>query len=100
MSLTLHHVERLGEQRDKFERGSLSPDCALDAELSQMVIDVFVHENGPLLRFERTKERVWVLGATRCAVGGEAVDRCDELSAFSLEVALCVVRGKELRRRR
>ena len=42
---------------------------ALDAELSQMMIDVLVHENGPLLRFERTEERVWVLGAARRAHG-------------------------------
>ena len=73
---------------------------ALDAELTQMMVDVFVHEDGPLLRFERTKERMWVLGAARCAFIGEAINRCDEIAAFSLEVALGVVRGKELRRLR
>ena len=41
-----------------------------------------------------------VLGAARCAFIGGAIDRCDEIAAFSLEVALDVVRGKELRRRR
>ena len=56
--------------------------------------------NGPLLRFERTKERMWVPGAARCAFIGEAIDRRDEIAAFSLEVALGVVCGKELRRRR
>jgi hypothetical protein len=40
--------------------GKLEPS---DAELSQVMVDVLVHENGPLLRLERPKERMWVLGA-------------------------------------
>ena len=40
--------------------GQLEPS---DAELSEVMVDVFVHENGPLLRLERAKERMWVLGA-------------------------------------
>jgi hypothetical protein len=31
-----------------------------DAELSQMMVDVFVHQNGRLLRFQRTKDGMWV----------------------------------------
>jgi hypothetical protein len=62
-----------------------------------MMVDVFVHENGPLLRFERTKERMWVLGAASCALGHEAIDSCDELGTFALEVALCGVRREEFR---
>jgi hypothetical protein len=50
-----------------------------------MMIEVFVHQNGPLLRFEWTKERMWVLGAARCAFVGEAVDRCDQRAAFSAQ---------------
>ena len=61
---------------------------ALDAELTQMMVEVFAHEDGPLLRFERTKERVWVLRAACCALGCEAIDSCDELGAFALEIAL------------
>ena len=33
----------------------------LYTELSQVMVDVFVHENRPLLWVERTKERMWVL---------------------------------------
>jgi hypothetical protein len=49
-----------------------------------MMVDVFVHENGPLLRFERTKERMWVPGAAGCALGDEAIDSSDEMGAFAL----------------
>ena len=72
-----------------------SNPIALHAELSQMMINVLVHENGPLLRFERTEERVWVLGAARSASGREAIDGCDELVAFTLEVVPCKARRKE-----
>ena len=30
----------------------------LDTKLRQVVVDVFVHKNRPLMRFERSKERV------------------------------------------
>jgi len=61
------------------------------------MVDVFVHENGPLLRFERTKERMWVLGAASCALVGKTIDRCDELGPFAFEVALCGVHREEVR---
>src|SRR5271165_6090260 len=63
-----------------------------------MMVDVFIHQNGPLLRFQPTKERMWVLGAASCALGDEPIDSCDELAAFALEVALCRVRREEFRR--
>jgi hypothetical protein len=49
-----------------------------------MMVDMFVHENGPLLRFERTKERMWVPGAAGCALCDEAIDSSDEMGAFVL----------------
>ena len=49
-----------------------------------MMVDVFVHENGPLLRFERAKEGMWVPGAAGCALGDEAIDSSDEMDAFAL----------------
>lgn len=70
----------------------------LDAELSQVMVDVFVHENRPLLWFERTKERMWVFGAASCAGGEKAIDSSDELGASALEFALCGVRHEEFRR--
>jgi hypothetical protein len=84
--------------RGRIGAGQPRMGTALATELTQMMVDVFVHEDGPLLRFERTKERVWVLGAACCAPGGEAIDSCDELGAFALEVALCGVRREELLR--
>ena len=57
-------------------------------KLIQMMIKVFVHENGPLLRVEWTEERVWVLGAACDSLSGEAVDGCEELRAFALKLAL------------
>ena len=63
-----------------------------------MMVDVFVHENGPLMRIERTKERMWVLGTASCARIGKAIDSSDELGALALEVALCEVRREEFRR--
>jgi hypothetical protein len=62
------------------------------------MVDVFVHENGPLMRIERTKERMWVLGTASCARIGKAIDSSDELGALALEVALCEVRREEFRR--
>ena len=63
-----------------------------------MMVDVFVQENGPLMRIERTKERMWVLGTASCARIGKAIDSSDELGALALEVALCEVRREEFRR--
>lgn len=68
---------------------------SLDAELSQVMVDVFVHQNRPLLRFERTKERMWMLRAPNCAGRRKAIDRLHQLGAFALEVALCGVRHKQ-----
>lgn len=65
---------------------------ALDAELSQMMIDVLVHENGPLLRFEWAEERLRVTGAARGALTGKAVDCCDEPGTFAYEFAVCRIR--------
>ena len=70
----------------------------LYTELSQVMVDVFVHENRPLLWFERTEERMWVLGAASCTRGDEAIDSFDELHAFALEFALYGVRSKKFRR--
>jgi hypothetical protein len=49
-----------------------------------MMVDVFVHKNGPLPRFERAKERMWVPRAAGCALGDEAIDSSDEMGAFAL----------------
>jgi hypothetical protein len=65
-----------------------------------MMIEVFVHDDGPLLRFEWTKEWMGMPGAARCAFPGEAIDRCDEIAAFSLEIATSGVGGKKFRHRR
>ena len=69
----------------------------LYTELSQVMVDVFVHENRPLLWFERTKERMWVLGAASCTRRDKAIDSFDELFAFAAEFALCGVRREEFR---
>src|SRR4051794_1111283 len=53
---------------------SFASSYALDAELSEMMIDVLVHENGPLLRFESAEERVGVTGAARGSLTCKAVD--------------------------
>lgn len=53
-----------------------SGDAPLHAELPEMMIDVLVHEDGPLLRFERTEEGVRVSvhmdcrGAAICIMRG------------------------------
>ena len=65
-----------------------------------MMVDVFVHENGPLLRFERAKERMWVLGAACCTLRDEDIDSSDEMGAFELQVALPGVHREEFRRGR
>lgn len=58
------------------------------AELTQMMVEMFVHENGPLLRIERTEKRVRVLRAACRAPGCEAVNCCDQLDPFALELAV------------
>ena len=72
---------------------------ALHAELSQVMVDVLEHENGPLLRLESAEERVRVTGAAYGALTAKAVDCCDEPGAFALKFALCRIRGEEHRRR-
>ena len=72
----------------------------LYTELSQVMVDVFVHENRPLLWFEGTKERMWVLGTASCTRGDKPIDSFDELGAFALEFALSGVRLEEFRRGR
>src|ERR1700759_4271080 len=67
---------------------------ASNTELSQMMVDVFVHQNRPLLWLKRTEERMWVLGAARRAFLGEAIDRRDETPAFLFEIAPGGVRRK------
>jgi len=65
-----------------------------------MMVDMFVGKNGPLPRFERTKERMRVLGAAGCPLFDEAIDSSDEMGAFTLEVALRGMRREEFRRGR
>src|SRR4051794_22306665 len=65
-----------------------------------MMIDVLVHENGPLLRFEWAEERVPVTGAARGPLTCKPVDCCYEHGSFALELALCRIRRQQLRRRR
>lgn len=60
-----------------------------DAELSQVMVEMFVHENGPLLRFKRTKERMWVSRGAGCALSDKAINCCHELDPFVFEVAPC-----------
>jgi hypothetical protein len=57
-----------------------------------MMVKVFVHEYGPLMRFEWSKERMGVSGGASCALSDKAIDRCEQLDALSLEVAFCRVR--------
>ena len=55
-------------------------------ELAQMMVEVLVHKNGPLLRAEQTEKRMRVMGASR-APGDKAIDMFDELGTFALELA-------------
>ena len=74
------------------------PGLVLGAELSQVMVQVFVHENRPLLRLERAEEGVWAGGAAGRAVGDKAIDCLQEPSAFDLEVRLGGVGQEEFRR--
>ena len=61
----------------------------LDAELSQMMVEMFVRQDGPLLWLEWTEERMRVAGAALRALTGEAVDCSDKPGALAYEVTLC-----------
>lgn len=65
---------------------------SLDAELPQVMVNVFVHEDSPLLRLEWAEERVRVISAARGALTGKAVDCRDKPGAFALELTLCRIR--------
>ena len=78
--------------------GGVRPGIALDAELTQVMVQVFVHENRPLLRLERAEEGVWVGGAAGRADGDKAIDCLEEPGAFALEVRLGGVGQEEFRR--
>src|SRR5262245_28044385 len=43
----------------------------LDIELPQMMIKMLVHQDGPLVRRERTEKAVWVFGAAIRSGGNE-----------------------------
>ena len=91
------HIVRRKPKRIFYGDISYPKAVALNAELSQMMVDVLVHEDGPLLRVEWTEKRVRVGGAARGTLGGEALDRCDQPCAFTLEFALRRIRREQLR---
>jgi hypothetical protein len=64
------------------------------------MVEVLIHEYGPLVRLQPTEKRVRVLRTAGCSFGGEAIDGCDELGAFALEVAGRRWGREEFRRRR
>jgi len=57
-----------------------------DPELPQMMVKVFVHEDGPLLRLKRAKKWMWVPGAARRALAYEIVYYSVEPGAFALNI--------------
>src|SRR5215469_3869794 len=63
------------------KRGSLHP------ELPQMMIQMLVHQSVPLLRRERSKEGVRMLGAALRPALGETVNQCAQALAFLREVS-------------
>lgn len=67
-----------------------------NAELPQMMVEMFVHQNCPLLRFEWTEEGMRMAGAADSALASEAIDCCKEPGPLSLKVAGRQVCGKEL----
>ena len=71
----------------------------LCAELSEVMVEVFVYESGPLLRLEGAEEGMGVLGAAGGAPVYEVVDGREELGALVLDVVRCEVCGEEFRGR-
>lgn len=61
--------------------------AGLYAELAEVVVEVFLHQDGPLLGGEGTEEGVGVGGAGVWAGGGESVDGQVEALLLRGEVA-------------
>jgi hypothetical protein len=72
----------------------------LSIELPKVMVEVLIHEYGPLPWFESAEKRMRVVRAAGRSLCGEAIDRCDELGAFAFEVARHRSSREELRRRR
>jgi hypothetical protein len=70
----------------------------LDPELSQMVVEVFVHENRPLLRLHWAKEAVRVRRAAAWPTRREPIDEVGQSRALCDKIPL--VRHDERRHRR
>lgn len=65
-----------------------------------MVVKVLVHKDGPLFRFERTKERMRMRATPGGARTGKTIDRRYKLRTLTFEVALFRLLRKKLGRGR
>jgi len=68
--------------------GSANQPANLSSELPEVVVDVFVHPEGPFVGGEFAEEAVRMGGATGRTGSGEAVDDAAEFFSFDGEVAL------------
>ena len=59
----------------------------LDGELAEMMVEMFVHQLGPLVGGHGAKEGVGMSGAALRATAREAVDQCAKALGFCGEVA-------------
>ena len=59
----------------------------LDGELAEVMVEMFVHQLGPLVGGHGAKEGVGMSGAALRATAREAVDQCAKALGFSGEVA-------------
>ena len=64
------------------------------------MVEVLVHEYGPLLWLEPTKEGMRMLGAGASPFCGETIDSSDEPGAFLFEITGCGVLREEFTRGR
>ena len=60
------------------------------SELAQVMVEVLVHQDGPLIRGEAAKEAVRIGGAALGSCGGEAIDQSEESQTLRLQVAMVV----------
>jgi len=62
------------------------PEGILRSKLSQMMIEVLVHQYAPLLACERTEERMRMGATTIRACGGKPIDQSEESRPFHVHI--------------
>lgn len=62
------------------------PVVLLSGELPQVMIEMLIHQHGPLLGIQAAEEHVWMRCETFRAAGDNLIEEGQQITAFRLQV--------------